>query len=414
MSAPSTHTAATRADHQRVERSAVTLARHLADDDFRGIDPYDAMIGGVSRALGSRSKWARIALTQFHRRSPVNLRPLFGIKPGRNPKTLALFLLGEDALPADLRDAALIARAHALLLESSTVGQGGAWRGWGYNFDWQSRAFHAPAGTPTVVNSAFAVQALIGAEARLGIPVPAGVLEQCAAFFAHALNRKRFDDGEYCLSYTPHDESSVINANILGAAAMCLLSRRLGDPALAEDAWGAVQYTLTRQGADGSWPYGAYEYQGWIDNFHTGFNLDALRAIVAAGVYGPERQRRLADSIARGLAYFTRAFFGEDGRPYYYAGHKGIVDGHSVGTAIGVLADDASTIELAYRVAGWAFEHMELRDGQFAFRWYGLGLRNPVKYKRWVQGWMFWGMSRLSAAGRQGASSAASASGRDR
>ena len=34
-------------------------------------------------------------------------------------------------------------------------------RAWGYNFDWQSRNFFAPRGTPTIVPTAFAARALI-------------------------------------------------------------------------------------------------------------------------------------------------------------------------------------------------------------------------------------------------------------
>jgi hypothetical protein len=31
---------------------------------------------------------------------------------------------------------------------------------WGYNFDWQSRSFFVPRGTPTIVPTAFAARAL--------------------------------------------------------------------------------------------------------------------------------------------------------------------------------------------------------------------------------------------------------------
>src|SRR4029078_3149917 len=34
---------------------------------------------------------------------------------------------------------------------------------WGYNFDWQSRNFFAPRGTPTIVPTAFAARAFVAA-----------------------------------------------------------------------------------------------------------------------------------------------------------------------------------------------------------------------------------------------------------
>jgi len=48
-----------------------------------------------------------------------------------------------------------------MLLSMRVEGCSGA--AWGYNFDWQSRNFFAPRGTPTIVPTAFAARALIEA-----------------------------------------------------------------------------------------------------------------------------------------------------------------------------------------------------------------------------------------------------------
>jgi hypothetical protein len=51
------------------------------------------------------------------------------------------------------------------LLEDLLAMQVGGYAGaaWGYNFDWQSRNFFAPKGTPTVVPTAFAARAFVEA-----------------------------------------------------------------------------------------------------------------------------------------------------------------------------------------------------------------------------------------------------------
>src|SRR5690554_7063650 len=48
-----------------------------------------------------------------------------------------------------------------LLLEMQNKDYSGAC--WGYNFDWQSRAFFLPINTPTVVATSFVVEALLNA-----------------------------------------------------------------------------------------------------------------------------------------------------------------------------------------------------------------------------------------------------------
>ena len=42
----------------------------------------------------------------------------------------------------------------------------------------------------------------------------------------------------------------------------------------------AITYTCTRQLPDGSWYYGEAPTYHWIDNFHTGYNLDALKCYI--------------------------------------------------------------------------------------------------------------------------------------
>ena len=60
--------------------------------DYAGYDPYDALNSPVIGLVGRRSKWVRIACTQFLRRCPVNLRPVLGVRKGHNPKGIGLFL----------------------------------------------------------------------------------------------------------------------------------------------------------------------------------------------------------------------------------------------------------------------------------------------------------------------------------
>src|SRR5256885_1074337 len=111
-----------------------------------------------------RSRLARLAWTQILKRSPVNLRALALVPAGRNPKGTALFALAALSRLRATRDAQHAREARSLLddLLDSRVRSPGGHGAWGYNFDWQGRAFHAPRGTPAGVPTAFAVRALVG------------------------------------------------------------------------------------------------------------------------------------------------------------------------------------------------------------------------------------------------------------
>ena len=138
--------------------------------DFAGYDPYDGLNSRLFQATPlNNSRTARLLWTQFFKRSPINFRNLAGVPRERNAKGMALFALASiaDYRRARTKEAEIEARERIDdLLALSLKGFKGAC--WGYNFDWQSRHFFAPRGTPAIVPTAFAGRALIEAYETLG------------------------------------------------------------------------------------------------------------------------------------------------------------------------------------------------------------------------------------------------------
>ena len=75
---------------RKCERALGRLLRYCRDEGWAGYDPYDGLNSPLVKALTLNSKPLRIAATQLIKRSPVNVRPLLGIRKGLNPKGLAL------------------------------------------------------------------------------------------------------------------------------------------------------------------------------------------------------------------------------------------------------------------------------------------------------------------------------------
>ncbi|HVM60879.1 MAG TPA: hypothetical protein VMV72_08430 [Verrucomicrobiae bacterium] len=312
---------------------------------WRGYDPYDALNSPVACLLPG--KLARQAWTQLHRRSPVNLRPFCGIRPTLNPKALALAALGSgDGRWLDE-------------LERLRTSQGG----WGYPFAWQSRAFYAPRGTPNLICTAFAARAYERLERACDI-----------SFLEKNLLRERA--GERWLTYVLHSDTQVHNVNMVGAA---LLGRK-----------DCLEFSVKRQRADGSWWYGESENQHWIDNFHTGYSLVALKDYEAK-----TGDRGFADSAARGFAFWEKTFWRADGAPRYYHNADHPFDTHC--SAQGIVTFLAfGRVEQAVHVAEWAVENMWDTRGFF---WYQRGQRgiNRLCYMRWTQAWMYYALAELLA-----------------
>src|SRR5256714_6568004 len=131
---------------------------------YAGHDPFDALNSRLFQSTPLRRlRLARLAWTQILKRSPFNLRALALVPAERNPKGTALFALAALARLRTTRGAQDARDARSLLedlLDSRIRSQHGH-GAWGYNFDWQGRAFYAPRGTPAIVPTAFAVRALV-------------------------------------------------------------------------------------------------------------------------------------------------------------------------------------------------------------------------------------------------------------
>jgi len=385
------------------------LAAWCRGRGYAGHDPFDALNSRLFRAtpLG-RSRLARLVWTQAFKRSPVNLRRLALVPEGRNAKGTALFAL---AALARLRASGHEARggeefgreARALLddlLAARIATRSGA--AWGYNFDWQGRAFFAPRGTPTVVPTAFAARALVEAAHAFGAGDAAPYLDAARGaceFILRDLNRSEESDEEVCFSYTPLDRTRVFNASLLAGEALAAVGALAGERELKEAAARAARYVVRRQRADGSWAYGADSYQSWADNFHTAFVLTSLaRAVgVCEAELGAEAAAARA-AVARGYAFWRDSFFLADGWPKYYHSSAYPADAHSAGAAVVACAElrgwQPDALELGRRVAGWAVRELFDERGFFYYQRRRTGrVRTP--YMRWSQAWMAYALARM-------------------
>jgi hypothetical protein len=388
-----------------LKRAHKSLWQWCRAQGFAGYDPYDALNSRWFQATPFRhSRWARLAWTQFHKRSPINFRSFVRIPRERNAKGIALFALAALAeyRRSQTKEAEIEARE---LLDDLMWMRLKGFKGaaWGYNFDWQSRSFLAPRGTPTVVPTAFAARALGEAAEIFGPDEYLPFARTIGNFILNDLNRSEETDEEVCFSYSPLDQTRVFNASLLAGETLATLGRLTNESSLCDWAMRAARYVVRRQRADGSWAYGDNDHQSWVDNFHTAFILcslsriiDAMRSVPRAVATGFLDE--LDNSLRRGYEFWKESFFLDNGWPKYYPDRLYPADAHSAASAIVTLVElrgrIPSTMILAEKIAQWTIENLRDPSGCFHYqrrRFYSV--RSP--YLRWSQAWMAYALARL-------------------
>jgi len=360
------------------------MLSYIEPADYAGYDPYDALNSPLIRLISSKSKCLRIVFTQFLRRCPVNMRPLLRVKKGHNPKGIGLFLWGYSKLYALTKEPRYLERVDYILnILEQLQSRGYSGNCWGYNFDWQSRTFMRPKGTPTIVNTSFIGHALLDCYELTGRQKALDMAIPIKEFILGDLHRTRLD-GTFCFSYTPVDTEAVHNANLLGASILAHLTRYCDDDRLTQAALASLDYSMRHQRDDGSWFYADTSIQGWIDSFHTGFNLQAIRYILDAGLAPAHRA-----AYRKGVEFYAGNFFLEDGTPKYYHDRIYPIDIHSPAQAICFFSREGKDYQdLTDRILNWMLQNMYSGRGFFYFR-KGRLLTNRIPYMRWSQAWVF-------------------------
>lgn len=379
---------------ERIRETALKLFEYCWKHDFAGFDPYDALnspLFSFTRLLDNR--YTRIAATQFMKRLPFNVRGLLSVSREVNPKAAALFLAAFVRLSRVglLRNDDIVESMVGRLV--SLRSPGNAYWCWGYSFPWQTRNNLVPRSAPNLVCTVFVASALLDAYELNRAP---RCLTMAVGAGDYILNELYWSEGEVVAGFSypiPGLKVRIDNANFLGSALLCRLYRLTGEKKYRGPALRAARYSAEKQEADGSWPYGERSVQRWIDNFHTGYNLCALRSICRYA-----ETTEFEATIRNGFAFYRSHFFREDGAPRYYHDRTYPIDIHAVAQSIITLLQlrdiDEHNVDLALSVYRWAMDNMWDEKGYFYYQVYPF-FKNKISYMRWSQAWMFLSLSTL-------------------
>lgn len=369
----------------KVRSSLDAVERWVEAHGYMAYEPFD----GLSSPLRRFTRGSLLAdrlLMQAVRQSPINLRPLVGIKPLPSTKGRGYMTSGYLTRYRQTGDRSYLDRAIAnldwLIAHKSPKFQEYSWAN---HFDFAGRGGGYSKDESIIVWTSLIGYAFIEAFEATQDQRFLDVAESACRWILQ-LPRERTASGA-CLSYYAPAQSSIHNANMLGAAMLARTWQHARVQEYVDVAAEAMRYTCSRQLPDGAWWYAEAERYHWIDNFHTGYNLDSIRYYCAAT--GDDTFR---PAMVKGLEYYAAHFLREDGCPKYYHNRTQPIDSQCAAQSVETLAEfadlDARYLTLAGRVAEWTIDNMQARDGHFYYRAYPV-LKAKAPMLHWAQATMY-------------------------
>lgn len=343
------------------------------------------------------------------KRLPINIRPLLLVPKTQNPKALALFLMAfiklrkTGFLDNDELIDLMIQRLINLRSPSHMVATNGLAASdrhltvnrqpstasryccWGYSFPWQTRTVLVPRDYPNLVCTVFVAGALLDAYETIH---ESSCLEMALSAARYIVNELYWNKGNkvgFSYPLPSLNEDVVHNANFLAAAFLCRVYSHTGDERFLKPALLAARYSAGKQDHNGAWNYGESRVQKWVDNFHTGFNLCALKEIE---LYSG--QTEFGEVLSRGFSFYKQNFF-EDGKiPKYFHNKKYPIDSHSIAQSLITLSEMQhleENTDLIQAVYSWTIQNMLDDKGYFYYQIQPF-YKNRISYMRWSQAWM--------------------------
>lgn len=370
-----------------IQRSAEKIAKWVEIHNYKGYEPFDGL-SSYLRPLTFNNTFLEQVLQQIIRRTPFNLRKILAVKPNESTKGRGYMAWGymnmfELTKEQEYKDKAF----ECLDWLDKNKSPFYEHHSWGNHFDYSARSGKLPKFEPTIVWTSLIGHAFVKAYELFKNEDHLNVIKSIVRWIKE-LPKEETDQGT-CLSYIAYDLNPVHNSNMLGASFLSKYAKITGDEEALKIAREAMLYSCSRQLDNGAWYYGHAEKYHWIDNFHTGYNLDSLKYYID---YSGNKE--FHENLINGYKFWKEHFFEESGRPKYYYNNTFPVDIQCASQAIDTFALfstlDNEALSLATKVAIWTINNMQdKKDGHMYFRIYSIGKKVKVPMIHWGQATTF-------------------------
>lgn len=261
---------------------------------------------------------------------------------------------------------------------------------WGQPYDWYSRKLikkHIPRTTVTtqVANAFLDAYEITGNKEYLEIA------ESTCSFYIENLNWEEDSDEHICFSYTSKDDYNIHNASMFAAAVLIRTYSYTKNSEWKKMGLKALAFTSKYQNPDGSWYYWAPpdKLMYKIDNYHTGFVLEAYQMIKEY----LDDKFEYDEILNKGIEYYKNNLFDNGEIPRMTNKSKFPIDIQSCAQSIITFAEISKNkheyLDMANSIAKWTITNMfDKEKGIFYYRIKTGNVIDKTPYIRWGETWM--------------------------
>jgi len=385
---------------EKVKNIYFSLKNRIELQSFKSYDPFDGLNSNFTRIISFDNQLISRSIMQLVKRSPVNIRPILGIKESLIPKSMADYLAAEILI--NNTDSLILKNNLRNIAEKIIKHSNNDYSGisWGLPFNYASRLCFLPKNTPNIITTAYCANSLIdyyefSNETKfLDIALTAG------DFIMKDLGAITLNQNEICICYIPTKKYAVHNANLMAASFLFRIYKYLEKEEIFAFAKKALNYSINKQRPEGSWYYGEANNLHWIDNFHTGYNLDSLYTI--SNNY---EIPGLNHSIDIGYDYYINNFFHENGIPKFYNSRTYPIDTQTIAQAIQTLSimstQHNNSLKIANDILNWSLLNMYDDRGYFYSK-KSKYFTSRISFIRWCQSPMLIALAHLINKNKKG------------
>jgi hypothetical protein len=320
-----------------------------------------------------------------------SLRKL-GMSKARFPIADAHYLMGFLLVYQANQDRTYLAEALKIadnLLASSVPGFSG--HCWGYPFDWQTKRGLWKKGTPLITTTPYVFDAFLELYRVTHEPKYLDITRSIAKFVADDISETPRGRGS-AASYTPFDQSQVVNASAYRAACLASAASLFSSENYKLMAERNALFVMDQQRSDGAWPYSADNPRDvFTDHIHTCFVLKGLYR-----AYQSLAEPKILEAVRRGYQYYRTALFNANDFPRTFSPKDSsrfrTVELYDFAEALNLallLEPEISTSDLADQLVKHLLPDWQTPSGFFITRISTGGLRNKIPYHRWGQSQIF-------------------------
>lgn len=377
------------------------LLEYIEKENYLGYDPYDFYLSPYARYIPKS-----ILFLHLQKFSPINLRPLLGIKKGMVTKVYGLMIDSYIHLYQTTNEHSFLEKAKDLFHKMMKIAVVDTEEelGWGRNYPFKTGGEIHDNKKP-----------LVYLDSRLGLSIVhlydttkdeslLPILRRVVTNIIRTGRILKDKNGYSFIGYSPDKNTRLtFNASMVAVELILKYIDRDKHSSMIIDGYNLKQisYEIIKtmihyQEKDGSWAYG-YSAKGELfaqRDFHQGFVIDSLYQIIPIiDDYNLKEEVKLVYS--RGYEYLKQIQINDEGMFYWRYPKKYPIDIHNQAQGIISLAmnENDDKLERLNQILEYTFNHFWDKKNHCFFYQKWPCITNRISYSRWCNAWMLYALT---------------------